>query len=137
MSELSHFLPGLLNSVKETRSRAAEYQRRLARMQASAASQVTMKQLAARNRKKVLAALREAGKPIGTTAIAERTGLGYNSTKGHLAALVADGEAERQSGGKGLFMAINSEVRGASRLAGEASSREAATSTVVLEGKGE
>ena len=30
----------------------------------------------------------------------------------------------------------NGEVRGASRLAGEASSREAATSTVVLEGNG-
>jgi len=34
-------------------------------------------------------------------------------------------------------MPANGEVRGASRLAGEASSREAATSTVVLEGKEE
>ena len=36
----------------------------------------------------------------------------------------------------GAHAVPNGEVRGASRLAGEASSREAATSTVVLEGGG-
>ncbi|HET6718362.1 MAG TPA: hypothetical protein VFH22_01865 [Rhodocyclaceae bacterium] len=106
MSELSQFLPGLLSSVKETRSRAAEYQRRVAKKKAGAPI-TAAKTRGAGNRQKVLDALILAGAPIGPTpAIAKLAGISYNAASDHLKALVADGVVARETGrGGGFFVA--------------------------------
>lgn len=108
MSELSQFLPGLQVSVREARQRRREEAERQRARQDNGGGIAAAKARAAENRAKVLAALIAAGQAIGITAIAQRTGLGYNSAGAHLNALVADGEAKRLPGGRGLYLTITS-----------------------------